>query len=91
MKRTRRIAKTQSAEAIAKMAERGEDISSHFTNRGKMTPPIQRVNLDFAADMLSELDQAAEKMNISRQAVIKTLVRLGFNGHFFTAKQKKMG
>lgn len=91
MKKTRKIAKPESAESIAKMAERGKDISSHFTNRGKMMPPIQRVNVDFTADMLKELDQTAEKMNISRQAVIKTLVRLGLNGHFLTTKQKKTG
>jgi len=91
MKKTRKIAKPESAESIAKMAERGKDISSHFTNRGKMMPPIQRVNVDFTADMLKEIDQTAEKMNISRQAVIKTLVRLGLNGHFLTTKQKKTG
>jgi len=38
-------------------------------------PPIQRVNVDFTAPMLSELDDAAKELNISRQAVIKTLLR----------------
>jgi metal-responsive CopG/Arc/MetJ family transcriptional regulator len=33
------------------------------------------VNLDLAPGMLEELDKAAEEMNISRQAVIKTLIR----------------
>ena len=36
-------------------------------------PPIQRVNVDFALPMLQELDRAAMELNISRQAVIKTL------------------
>lgn len=40
-----------------------------------MMPPIRRVNVDFAAPMLSELDKAAEDLNVSRQAVIKTLLR----------------
>jgi len=40
-----------------------------------MVYPIQRVNVDFTAPMLGELDDAAEELNISRQAVIKTLVR----------------
>jgi metal-responsive CopG/Arc/MetJ family transcriptional regulator len=40
-----------------------------------MMQPIQRVNVDFAAPMLHELDTAAEELNISRQAVIKTLIR----------------
>jgi metal-responsive CopG/Arc/MetJ family transcriptional regulator len=38
-------------------------------------PPIQRVNVDFALPMLQELDEAARQLNISRQAVIKTLLR----------------
>jgi hypothetical protein len=33
--------------------------------------PIQRVNVDFAAPMLHELDRFAKELNISRQAVIK--------------------
>jgi metal-responsive CopG/Arc/MetJ family transcriptional regulator len=40
-----------------------------------MMPPIQRVNVDFAQPMLLELDEAARQLNISRQAVIKTLLR----------------
>lgn len=63
------------ADEIADMADRGEDISRFFTNRGKMMPPIQRVNVDFALPMLEELDEEARQLNISRQAVIKTLLR----------------
>ena len=37
--------------------------------------PIRRVNVDFTSPMLDELDDAAKELNISRQAVIKTLVR----------------
>ena len=40
-----------------------------------MMPPIQRVNVDFALPMLNELDDEARALNISRQAVIKTLLR----------------
>ena len=57
------------------MAERGKDVSRFFTNRGKMMQPIQRVNLDLTAAMLQELDQAASELNVSRQAVMKTLLR----------------
>ncbi|MGA2905871.1 MAG: hypothetical protein ABSD98_18755 [Candidatus Korobacteraceae bacterium] len=39
-----------------------------------MMSPIQRVNVDFTVPMLSELD-AAKELNISRQALIKTLLR----------------
>ena len=60
-----------SADEIARRAERGEDISKFFTNDGKMMPPIQRVNVDFSREMLTELDEAVRQLNISRQAVTK--------------------
>ena len=91
MRKTRKSPKKTSAESIAKLADAGENISSHFTNRGKMTAPIQRVNVDFTAKMLTELDEAAGDLNISRQAVIKTLVRLGLNQHYLTNNAKKTG
>jgi hypothetical protein len=75
MPKTVEARKPLSAEAIAKIAERGGDVSRFFTNNGKMMPPIQRVNVDFAAGMLKELDDAARELNISRQAVIKSLLR----------------
>jgi len=50
-------------------------VSRFFTNTGRMMGPIQRVNVDLAAGMLEELDRAAKELNISRQAVIKTLIR----------------
>ena len=56
MKKTRKSNKAVSIEAIAKLADQGKDISAHFTNKGKMMPPIQRVNVDFTQDMLFELD-----------------------------------
>jgi hypothetical protein len=67
--------KPVSADEIAELAENGENILPFFTGKGKMMPPIQRVNVDFALPMLQELDQAAMELNISRQAVIKTLLR----------------
>ncbi len=81
-----------SAETIAKEAEQGKDISKYFTNKGKMMPPaIQRVNLDVTRDMLKELDDAAEELNVSRQAVIKLLVRQALNQHHLAQKAKKFG
>ncbi len=63
------------ADEIAELADKGEDISRFFTGKGKMMPPIQRVIVDFALPMIQELDEAARNLNISRQAVIKTLLR----------------
>jgi hypothetical protein len=75
MKTARNRRRAPSAESVARLADSGEDISKFFTNTGRMMQPIQRVNVDFAAPMLHELDTAAEELNISRQAVIKTLIR----------------
>lgn len=67
--------KPPTADQIADLAESGEDVSRFFTGKGKMMPPIQRVNVDFTLPMLQELDEEARQLNISRQAVIKTLLR----------------
>jgi hypothetical protein len=75
MENTRRRRKPVSAEAIARLADEGRDVSRFFTNKGRMMGPIQRVNVDLASGMLEELDRAAKELNISRQAVIKTLIR----------------
>ncbi len=74
--------KPADAESIARMADKGQDVSSYFTNAGKMMLPVQRVNVDFTASMLEELDRQAVELNISRQAVIKTLVRQGLDRHY---------
>ena len=64
-----------SADEIAEMATRGEDISRYFTNEFTVVRPVKRVNVDLTPGMLRELDQRAAKLNVSRQAVIKTLLR----------------
>jgi hypothetical protein len=75
MENNRKRRKPVPAEAIARLADEGKDVSRFFTNTGRMMGPIQRVNVDLAAGMLEELDRAAKELNISRQAVIKTLIR----------------
>ena len=46
------------------------------------------MNVDFASSMLDELDIAAKELNISRQAVIKTLIRQALDQHYLaTARQ----
>jgi hypothetical protein len=67
-------AKPPTADEIAEMASRGEDISSYFTRRFTVVRPIRRVNVDLTQGMLRELDERAARLNISRQAVIKTLL-----------------
>jgi hypothetical protein len=88
MQRTRKHGKTVTAEAIARLADRGKDVSHFFTNAGRMQSavqaPIRRVNVDLAAGMLEELDHAAKELNISRQAVIKTLIRQALDHQYMT-------
>ena len=76
MKKTLKSAKPVSAETIAKLADRGDDVSRFFKGEGRMVQPIQRVNVDFTAGMLEELDKAAQDLNVSRQAVIKLSLQL---------------
>ncbi|HWS96689.1 MAG TPA: ribbon-helix-helix protein, CopG family [Candidatus Methylomirabilis sp.] len=82
MKNTRSQNKVVSAETIAGMAERGKNVSRFFTKKGRMMGPIQRVNVDFTSQMLEELDQRAEELNVSRQAVIKTMLRQALDQHY---------
>lgn len=84
MKRVGR--KRPSAEQIARAAERGEDVTRFFEGTGRMMPPmkrpaVQRVNVDFTVDMLHELDREARRLNISRQAVIKTMLSRALEEH----------
>jgi len=89
MKNTRKSEKAASAEKIGRLAERGADVSRFFTNTGSMTGPIQRVNVDFASPMLQELDTAAKELNISRQALIKTLIRQALDQRYLAGNARK--
>lgn len=62
------------ADEIAEKATRGEDISIYFTNKFTVVRPVRRVNIDLTEGMLRQLDERAARLNISRQAVIKTLL-----------------
>ncbi len=88
MKNIRKQKAPKKAEAIARMADAGRDVSLFFTNKGRMMGPIQRVNVDFALPMLEELDHAAKELNVSRQAVIKTLIRQALDQHYLATTVK---
>lgn len=88
MKSTRRRRMSVSADAIARLADQGKDVSRFFTNTGRMMGPIQRVNVDLAAGMLEELDRAAKELNISRQAVIKTLIRQALDQQYLARERR---
>ena len=80
-------ARRPTADEIAEMAERGDNVSKYFTNNGTMKQPVQRVSVDFAVEMLQELDAVASDLNISRQAVIKSYLRQALDQHYL-AKNK---
>ncbi len=89
MKKTRKPTKPVSADAIARLADQGKDISRFFKGQSRMVQPIQRVNVDVTATMLEELDKAAQDLNVSRQAVIKTLVRQGLDQHYLARRARQ--
>jgi hypothetical protein len=89
MKKTRKAGKPVSADAIARLADQGEDISRFFKGQGRMVQPIQRVNVDLTSSMLEELDRAAQDLNVSRQAVIKTLVRQALDQHYLAQRARR--
>ncbi len=96
----KRAEKPVSAEEIARMADRGKDVSGFFQGPARrMMPgepirphptsqPIQRVNVDLTASMLEDLDRAAQELNVSRQAVIKTLVRQALDQHYLALRAR---
>ena len=90
MKKTRKPVRPVSAETIARLADQGKDISAFFKGQGRMVQPIQRVNVDLTAAMLQELDKAAQDLNVSRQAVIKTLVRQALDQHYLAQRARPM-
>ena len=81
--------KPVAAEEIAEMADRGQDISTHFTNKFTVVRPVQRVNVDFTAPMLKELDREAETLNVSRQAVIKTMLREALDRRYLAQQARQ--
>jgi hypothetical protein len=89
MKKTLKSANPVAAEEIAKRADRGQNVSHFFKGEGRMVQPIQRVNVDITAGMLAELDKAAQDLNVSRQAVIKTLVRQALDQHYLAQSARR--
>jgi len=66
--------KAPTADEIAEMASRGQDVSRYFTNKFTVVRPVHRVSVEPTEGMLRELDERAARLNVSRQAIIKTLL-----------------
>lgn len=65
---SRKRADTTDIEEIARRAQKGEDVSEHFT--GEFTAK-QRVNVDFPLELLREIDAECKLVGVARQAWIK--------------------
>ena len=91
MKRASKTRRPISAESIARLADKGQDISAYFTNKGKMMPPLDSVGIDLNEKMIEELNEAAKRLNISRQTLIKRFIRRGLDGHYLEQKIRKAG
>ena len=57
------------ANEFDRMFDRGEDISPYLDLNKAIA--VKRVNVDFPLWMIEALDRAAQKLNVSRQAIIK--------------------
>ena len=64
-------------------------MSSFFTNRFSVVKPIRRVNVDLTEGMLRALDERAARLNVSRQAVINTLLEQALNANSAPRKRGK--
>ncbi len=65
--------KTITAEAFDSLADSGADLTP-YVDWSKARRPgreVQRVNVDFPADLLREIDQEARRLGVTRQAFIK--------------------
>ena len=65
--------KTRPAATLDAMHDAGVDLSAHMDTTKAQRPgrAVQRVNVDFPADLLREIDQEARRLGVTRQAFIK--------------------
>ena len=75
MKKKQRTSRARalSAAELDAMHDAGADLSSHMDLAKAVRPgrAVQRVNVDFPADLLREIDQEARRLGVTRQAFIK--------------------
>jgi hypothetical protein len=90
-----------SIEEIEQKIEAGEEVIDRYfdptttrvgtrlqmTSRRRQTR--ETTNLEIPSPMLNELDQMAKELNISRQAVIKMMLRRTLDEHYLAKKQSK--
>ena len=90
-----------SIEKIEQKIEAGEEVIDHYFDstttrvgtRRQMTSrrrqDIETTKVEIPSPMLTELDTMAKKLNISRSAVIKMMLRRALDEHYLALKQMK--
>jgi hypothetical protein len=91
MRNTHRRRRPPAAESIARMADKGEDVSRFFTNEGKMVRPPHTVQVEFPPELLDEIDATAAELQLSREAVIRVLVRQALDAHYLARNARRAG
>lgn len=76
MKKTSKIKRAPSAETIALLADNGEDISSYFTNKGKMMPPLEEDDTDFTQQNLTRSRIVARNLKTYRKCTLALMDRV---------------
>ena len=88
-----------SIEEIEQKIEAGEEVIDRYFDstttrvgtRRKLTSrrrqDLETTNLEIPSSMLIELDKMAKELNISRQAVIKMMLRHALDEHYLAKKQ----
>jgi predicted transcriptional regulator len=56
-----------------------------------MMPPIDVDSIDLNPEIIEQLDAAARKLKITRQALIKQFIRQGLNEQNLSQKQRRAG
>lgn len=67
------------AAALDVMHDEAVDLRAHLDSARATRPgrAVQRVNVDFPADLLREIDQEARRLGVTRQAFIKIRIADG--------------
>jgi hypothetical protein len=80
-------------EAGEEVIDRYFDSTTRVGTRRQMTSQrrqnLENTNLEIPSPMLNELDKMAKELNISRQAVIKMMLRRALDEHYLAKKQVK--
>lgn len=78
-KKTRIATRSRTAAALDAMHSDGVDMTAHvdMALAGRPRRAVQRVNVDFPADLLREIDREARRLGVTRQAFIKIRIADG--------------